>query len=96
MADLISQDDLDALWGSLSGDESKGATPAKEEKAPDQTGISQADLDALWGDLGLPTEETHGAGSAAPAPAPLPMEESSGGESLSQEEIDRLLAEMGK
>lgn len=118
MADSISQSDLDALWGSLSGNDSaEPAVAAKAEPAP-QTGVSQADLDALWGDLGggdgasasngtgdggmsqsdldalwatAPSEaEMAPAGTTVPPPAPP------GGGNLSQDDIDMLLAEMGK
>jgi len=119
MADSISQSDLDALWGSLSEDETKGASPAKEE-APAQAGLSQADLDALWGDLGgggspEPAKEESGSGGLSqadlnalwgeaglslpePTPAPVAAEPaaSSASENLSQDDIDRLLAEMGR
>jgi hypothetical protein len=122
MADLISQDDLNALWGSLSGDEFKGPPAEKEEKPAQSAGISQADLDALWGGLdcggdgqsplkpeandsrkgGLSQADLDALwgltpGAQDPAPA-APKEESSApkSESLSQDDIDKLLAEMGR
>jgi hypothetical protein len=118
MAESISQADLDALWGSLSEDDTKGPSTAKAEEPAQASGISQADLDALWGDLGgEPESEAKESGSGGlsqadlnalwgeaglslpePTPAPAAPEPaaSSASENLSQDDIDRLLAEMGK
>ncbi len=49
MADLLSQNDLDALWGLTPGDERQGQNGAKEETPAPAAGLSQADLDALMG-----------------------------------------------
>jgi hypothetical protein len=88
MADSISQDDLDALWGSLSGDETKEPSAAKEEKPAEAAGLAQADLDALWGPA-AGTEE-HPASAAPEEPAARVSE------NLTQDDIDKLLAEMGR
>lgn len=122
MADSISQADLDALWGSLSENQTTEPPSAKKEEPAQPAGISQADLDALWGqpgDAGKPAETAPAAdepgglsqadldalwgaaGLAPPEPSPppaAPKQEpaSSGGENLSQEDIDKLLAEMGR
>jgi hypothetical protein len=79
----ISQADLDALWGALNGtgDEQKNEKPAA-------TGISQDDLNALWGGFASDTGI-----SAVPNE---PAAEESVNEHLSQDDIDRLIAEMGK
>jgi len=88
MADLLSQNDLDALWGQTPGDEGQGQNGAKEETAS-PAGISQADLDALFGAAGIdPGPKT----DAAPPPEPAePI-----GDNLSHDDIDKLLAELGK
>jgi hypothetical protein len=88
MADSISQADLDALFGQLGGDAAK----AEDTKPADNGagGLSQDDLNALWGEAGL----------SLPEPTPMPeapvQAASSASENLSQEDIDRLLAEMGR
>jgi hypothetical protein len=79
----ISQADLDALWGALSGTEDE----QKNEK-PAGTAISQDDLNALWGGFASDTGISAAAGE--------PAAEQAENEHLSQDDIDRLLAEMGK
>ena len=122
MADLLSQNDLDALWGLTPGDEGQGQNGAKEEipaspaglsqadldvlmggpsegktasKEADTSpvGLSQADLDALWG-LAPNDSATQTATPKAAAAEPEPSAPI--GENLSQDDIDRLLAEFGK
>ena len=95
MSEPLSQSDLDALFGD--------AKPAKSE----DNALSQSDLDALFGDL-VPGENTgvEGTGSVTDAPEALdlsqpgqePQQEApaggpSGSETMSQDEIDALLAE---
>jgi hypothetical protein len=81
--DGISQADLDALWGALNG-----SGEEQEKEKPAATGISQDDLNALWGGFASDTGI-----SAAPSE---PATEQSVNEHLSQDDIDRLLAEMCK
>ena len=81
----LSQADLDALWGDLGG----SPEPAKEEPGG-VAGLSQDDLNALWGEAGLSLAEP------PPAPAAPEPAASSGSENLSQEDIDRMLEEMGR
>ena len=86
MADSISQADLDALLGDLGAEKAAGAEPGAFGSG--SAGLSQADLDALWGSA--PQEP------AATPTAPAEGRASSGSENLSQDDIDKLLAEMGK
>jgi hypothetical protein len=81
----VSQADLDALWADLGG---LGEPEPPKEKKSGSGRMSQADLDALWADA--PADPTPA--SSAPADASA----SAIGENLSQDDIDRLLAEMGK
>ena len=81
--DGITQADLDVLWGALNG---TGEVQKKEK--PAGTGISQDDLNALWGGFASETDI-----SVEPNE---PAAEPSANEHLSQDDIDRLLAEMGK
>ncbi len=81
----VSQADLDALWADLGG--LGEPEPAKAKESP-SGGMSQADLDALWADAPVDPPSA----SSAPAEASA----SSASENLSQDDIDRLLAEMGK
>ena len=93
MADLLSQNDLDALWGQTPGDEGQGQNGAKGE-TPESAGVSQADLDALFGAAGIDAGLTTAAPKAAappPGPSAAPI-----GDNLSQDDIDKLLAEFGK
>jgi len=96
MGDVLSQSDLDALFGN--------SAPAKSE----DSGLSQSDLDALFGDItsaeGSGTGEASGATEAPEAlnltqPGQEPGQDagagpSSGSETMSQDEIDKLLAEL--
>jgi RNAse (barnase) inhibitor barstar len=82
----ITQADLDALWGALGG--GNDGTAAVEQKEPAYTGVSQGDLDALWG---LARTEVPQEPVIAEAETPAPT-----AENLSQDDIDRLLSEMGK
>ena len=122
MADILSQNDLDALWGLTPGDErqtqngakddipaspaglsqadldalmggSSEEKPAGKEADTPSVGLSQADLDALWGlDPNESAPQTAGPKAAAPEPEPsAPI-----GENLSQDDIDKLLAEFRK
>ncbi|MGD0230277.1 MAG: hypothetical protein ABSC19_07955 [Syntrophorhabdales bacterium] len=86
MADVLSQDDLNALLGLM---ENAPAEPVvqREEKRPPVGGLSQEDLDSLLGGLAGPVVQAAPAGQE---------EEKAGAESLSQDEIDKLLAEFGK
>jgi len=93
MADILSQDDLDALWGQASGDEGQGQNGASGE-TPASAGLSQADLDALFGAAGIDiTPKADSPKRAAPPPDPAAAP---AGDNLSQDDIDRLLAEFGK
>ena len=93
MADILSQDDLDALWGQASGDEGQGPNGATGG-TPASPGLSQADLDALFGAAGIDiTPKADGAKGAAPRPEPAAAP---AGDNLSQDDIDKLLAEFGK
>jgi hypothetical protein len=89
MADTLSQEDLDALWGQASGDEGQGQNGAAGE-TPASPGLSQADLDALFGAAGIDITPTADSAKAAATP-PAPVSDS-----LSQDDIDRLLSEFGK
>jgi hypothetical protein len=84
----ISQSDLDALFGLLEGGGESGR--AAQKNATSSNGLSQTDLDALWGGLANATERTEPTVIIQPAPA------GAVNENLSQDDIDRLLAEMGK
>jgi hypothetical protein len=98
MSEGISQSDLDALFAGLPDTTTGAKTEAKEEETG---GISQSDLDALFAGL------TDTCGSAEPgsktdiklkmeeARESLPPAAESQGESLSQDEIDKMLAEFG-
>jgi hypothetical protein len=122
MADLLSQNDLDALWGLTPGDEGQGQNGAKEKIPASPAGLSQADLDALMGgtseektaskeadtspaglsqaDLdalwGLAPNDPAPQTAAPKAAAAQPEPSAPIGENLSQDDIDRLLAEFGK
>jgi hypothetical protein len=101
MAEGISQSDLDTLFAGLS-DAGAGAEAKQEPKADESGGISQSDLDALFAGLG------GGGADSGPdvrkaveikmeeALQSPPPEEEAAGESLSQEEIDNMLAMFGK
>jgi hypothetical protein len=87
MADLLSQSDLNALLGLAAEDEASGAA----DTAPGG-GLSQGDLDSLLAGIADYTPATKRA-----CPAPIQEEcAAPSGESLSQDEIDRLLADFGK
>ncbi len=76
MAELLTQDDLNALWGPTPGDESQGPDGAKENIPAPAAGLSQADLDALWG--------------GASQDAPGKEEENAPSVGLSQADLDAL------
>ena len=96
MGDVLSQSDLDALFGD--------GAPAKSENS----GLSQSDLDALFGDItSAGGSDTEGASGLVDAPEGLNLTQpgqepgqdagtgpSSGSETMSQDEIDKLLAEL--
>ena len=75
MADILSQDDLDALWTSNSNGEVKNDEPG-DNSTP---GISQGDLDALFADLGGPGENDAASEKSNPP-----------SEGLSQSDLDSL------
>lgn len=85
----ISQSDLDALFGALGGGTAESA-PAEADQ-PSAGGLSQNDLDALWGGLTEAAAERAEPTVATEESSPSPI-----GENLSQDDIDRLLAEMGR
>lgn len=85
MADQISQDDLDLLWGQKSETEAKEAEKVKEETSPSSSGVSQADLDALWADLG---------GTETTVEAP-PKEGAEPSNAISQADLDALWGALG-
>ena len=89
MADVVSQNDLDALFGKDGGGTADGA--ASGGNGNGSGGLSQADLDNLLGDLG-----DLGAKAAAESPPPAAAAPAPGSDNLSQDDIDRLLAEFGK
>jgi hypothetical protein len=100
MADLLSQNDLNALLGltaehgaSRPTEPAEGATPATGlGPAAPATGLSQGDLDSLLAGL---ADVTPVARPKGPTPAQQDCAVASGG-TLSQEEIDRLLADFGR
>jgi hypothetical protein len=101
MTEGISQSDLDALFAGLS-DPGAEAEAKKEPKADESGGISQSDLDALFaglgggeGDRGPDVKEAVEIKMEEGWESPPPAEEA-GGEALSQEEIDNMLAMFGK
>ena len=82
----ITQADLDALWGALGAEETADCGEIREEY--ESAGLSQGDLDALWGlSSGGGREESTTTEEGPSAPI---------GENFSQDDIDRLLAEMGR
>jgi len=90
MADLLSQDDLDSLWGPASGDEGKKESGGEGESSAPAAGLSQADLDALWGEASKdPVPGTAEPEAAKPEKDASPPK----GENLSQDDIDKLFAE---
>ncbi len=91
MADLLSQNDLNALLGLTAEDEASGPAEPAEETAP-ATGLSQGDLDSLLAGL---ADFTPAASPTRPPPA-LEEDATPSGEALSQDEIDQLLADFGK
>lgn len=92
MADLLSQDDLNALFGLTS--ESPAPTAGLAAPASPTAGLSQGDLDSLLAGLADFTAAPP-ARPRAPAPVQDECAAPSGG-TLSQDEIDRLLADFGK
>jgi hypothetical protein len=98
MSDGISQADLDALFSGL-GD--AATEPKKEPKQEEGGGLNQSDLDALFSglDMGAPSPPAEEKKSVAVKmeeawEAAPPVDESKG-ESLSQDDIDKMLAEFG-
>ena len=94
MADLLSQNYLNALLGLRPEDGTQGPAEPAEGTAPAATaaGLSQGDLDSLLAGLADFTP-------AARLKGPVPGGEEAAavsGETLSQEEIDRLLMDYGK
>jgi hypothetical protein len=85
MADQISQDDLDLLWGKKSETEAKKAEKVNEETSPSSSGVSQADLDALWAGLG---------GIETKTESP-PKEEAAPTNAISQADLDALWGALG-
>jgi flagellar motor switch protein FliM len=91
MADLLSQNDLNALLGLTAEQGASGPTEPAEDTAP-AAGLSQGDLDSLLAGL---ADFTPAARPKCAAPAQQNCAVASGG-TLSQEEIDRLLADFGR
>jgi hypothetical protein len=89
MEGLLSQDDLNALLGGLP--ESTTAVSKKEISGMEDL-LSQDDLNALLG--GLP-ESTIKVSQQMTA-SDMPAERESGGESMSQEEIDEMLRQFDR
>ena len=92
MADLLSQNDLNALLGLSAEDGTSGPAEPVEGTAPAApAGLSQGDLDSLLAGLAdfprQPSQESGPGGEECAVAS---------GETLSQEEIDRLLADYGK
>jgi hypothetical protein len=88
MADLLSQADLNALLGLPDEAEPE---PAKPKEEPTLAGLQQADLDALLEGLDVSFTPTIMAEAA-----PMEDDAASTGQTLSQDEIDRMLADFGK
>jgi hypothetical protein len=91
MADLLSQNDLNALLGLTAEHGTSGPTEPAEGSTPG-AGLAQGDLDSLLAGL---ADFTSAARPKGPAPAQQDCAVASG-ETLSQEEIDRLLADFGR
>ncbi len=92
MSDLLSQDDLNALLGGLSGGDT--APPRKEATiiGDNLDGmLSQDDLNALLGATAEAATAPRKEPTITDTPAPA-----SGGESMSQEEIDELLRQFDR
>ncbi len=84
MGEVLSQDDLNALFGELSLETKE--TPA--EKTDNTNGLlSQDDLNALFGELSLGTKEP-------PVQETKSVESAGGSENLTQDQIDALLEEL--
>jgi len=94
MADLLSQNDLNALLGLTAEDGTSGpAEPAEgTASATPPAGLSQGDLDSLLAGL---ADFSPAARPKSPVPCGEECAVACGG-TLSQEEIDRLLADFGK
>ena len=97
MADLLSQNDLNALLGLTAEHGASGPADPAEGTAPaapaaPAAGLSQGDLDSLLAGL---ADFTPAAGPKGPAPAQQDCAAPSG-ETLSQEEIDQLFADFGR
>jgi flagellar motor switch protein FliM len=84
MGEVLSQDDLNALFGELSLETKE--PPAQEVDKTDGS-ITQDDLNALFGELSLGTKEP-------PVQETKSVENAGGSENLSQEQIDALLEEL--
>jgi hypothetical protein len=93
MSDGISQSDLDALFSGLSDPVTDTKTEAKEEGG----GLNQSDLDALFGGLTFtePEPKTDIKQKMEEAWEPPPPTTEAAGETLSQDDIDKMLAEFG-
>ena len=94
MGDALSQNDLNALLGLGADGGATDAPPSAKDGNGSSGGLSQADLDGLLGDLGE-IGASAGTESAAAQAAPEAKPDA-GGDNLSQDEIDKLLAEFGK
>ena len=100
MSDGISQADLDALFAGFSDP----AADTKTEEKKEEGGLCQADLDALFAGIEDTCVETKppvkdvkkeiALRMKEACESPPPLEENRG-ESLSQEDIDKILAEFG-
>jgi flagellar motor switch protein FliM len=84
MSEVLSQDDLNALFGELSLETKE--KPVQEIEKTDGS-ISQDDLNALFGELSLEIKEP-------PVQEIKSVEDAGGSESLSQDQIDALLEEL--
>jgi hypothetical protein len=95
MVDLISQDDLDLLWGQKTDikedkvEEVKGKETSTSVETSTSSGVSQADLDALWAGLGG-TDDVAAATTATPV-----KEEPTPSNSISQADLDALWGALG-
>jgi hypothetical protein len=84
----ISQADLDNLYAGLSALQNGGDAQKQTEPSTGDGGLSQADLDKLWGAV-ADADRAEAPPAEEPKAAPI-------GENLSQDDIDKLLADLGR
>ncbi len=87
----LTQADLDALMSTLGGGEAAQTDHGEEEAGA--AGLAQSDLDALWG---LSSGDGPRVATKTSESEPQAEPSAAAGEILSQDDIDKLLAEMGR